>query len=166
MVKLFHIKIRKISFFHNSTSKSTTPTPKMSLTLSVPTSVWISPLTHFFIYGNLLKVFRWPCASQKTVCLGQNLFFLQNKGFNNRIWVGRHTKNNLRLFKLDSKTLLVCHSAVTSTKWQNMKATPTWQHVSFQNFWKWTGNLTDKIPENSHYKKNNISRTKRTGKPI
>ena len=34
-------------------------------------------------------------------------------------------KNNLRLFKLDSKTLLVCHSAVTSTKQQNTKANPT-----------------------------------------
>ena len=30
-------------------------------------------------------------------------------------------KNNLRLLK----TLLVCHSAITSTKWQNMKAIPT-----------------------------------------
>ena len=34
-------------------------------------------------------------------------------------------KNILRFFKLDSETLLVCHSAVTLTKWQNMKANPT-----------------------------------------
>ena len=34
-------------------------------------------------------------------------------------------KNNLRLFKVDSKTLLMCHNATTSTNWWNMKATPT-----------------------------------------
>ena len=34
-------------------------------------------------------------------------------------------KNNLSLFKLDSKTLLVHHCTITSTKWQNMKVTPT-----------------------------------------
>ena len=41
-----------------------------------------------------------------------------------KAWAGI-LKNNLRLFKLDSKTLLVCHNVVTSTKWQNMKAIPT-----------------------------------------
>ena len=34
-------------------------------------------------------------------------------------------KNKLKLFKLDSKILLVCHNAVTSTKSRNMKAIPT-----------------------------------------
>ena len=68
-------------------------------------------LTHFFI-----TAIYWPCASQKTVCPLENLFVLQSKGWNNPIPVGRHTKNNLKLFKIDSKTLLVCHNAVTSTK--------------------------------------------------
>ena len=83
----------------------------------------INPLFH---YSNLPKVFNWSCASQKTVCLHQNSFFLQNKGSNNPIWVGRHTKNNLSLFKLDSKTLLVYHCAKASTKWGNMKVTLLW----------------------------------------
>ena len=78
----------------------------------------LNPLFH---YCNLQKVFNWPCTSQKTVCSHQNLFFLQNKGSNNPIWVGSILKNNLRLFK----TLHVCHSVITSTKWRNMKAIPT-----------------------------------------
>ena len=82
----------------------------------------LNPLFH---YSNLQKVFNWPCTSQKTLCSHQNLFFLQNKGLNNPICIGRHTKNNIRLFKLDSKTLLVYQSAIMSTKWRNMKATPT-----------------------------------------
>ena len=42
-------------------------------------------------------------------------------------------KEKQRLIKLVSETLLVCHSAVTSTKWRNMKATPT----SFWKIFKW-----------------------------
>ena len=86
-----------------------------------------------FNYSNLLKVLNWSCTSQKIVCSHQNSFFLQNKGLNNPIWVGRHTKNNLWLFKLDSKTLLVYHCAITSTKWQNMKFTLLW---SFQKIFQ------------------------------
>ena len=52
----------------------------------------LNPLFH---YSNLLKVFNWPCTSQKTVCSRQNSFFLQNKGSNNPIWVGRHTKKTI-----------------------------------------------------------------------
>ena len=78
--------------------------------------IFLPILNPFFYYGNLPKVFNCPCTSQKTVCLYQNLFSPQNKGFNNPIQVLMHTKNNLRLFKRDSKTLLVCHSAVGSAK--------------------------------------------------
>ena len=78
---------------------------------------FLNPLFHYCE----LQVFNWPYASQKTVCSHQNLFFLQNKGSNNPIWVGSILKNNLRLFK----TLHVCHSVITSTKWRNMKAIPT-----------------------------------------
>ena len=42
----------------------------------------LNPLFH---YSNLLKVFYWPCTSQKAVCSHQNSFFLQNKGLNNPI---------------------------------------------------------------------------------
>ena len=80
-------------------------------------------LNQIFHYSNLPKVFNWLCTSQKTVCSHQNSFFLQNKGSNNPIWVGRHTKNNLRLFSLDAKISLVCHCAITSPKWRNMKVT-------------------------------------------
>ena len=82
----------------------------------------LDPLFH---YSNLPKVSNWPCTSQKTVCSYQNSFFPQNKGSNNSVWVGKHTKNNLRLFRLDSKTLLVYHCAIASNKWRNMKVTPT-----------------------------------------
>ena len=34
-------------------------------------------------------------------------------------------KSNVRLFNLDSKTLIVYHSAITSSKSKNMKAAPT-----------------------------------------
>ena len=54
----------------------------------------LNPLFH---YCNLQKVFNWPCTSQKTVCSHQNLFFLQNKGSNIPIWVGRHTKKPFKV---------------------------------------------------------------------
>ena len=53
----------------------------------------INPL---FYYWNL-QVFNWPFTSQKTVFSHQNLFFLQNKGSNNPIWVGRHTKKQFKV---------------------------------------------------------------------
>ena len=72
---------------------------------------------------NPLYFWTCSCTSQKTVCLPQNLLFLQNNIILFKLAV--MLKINLRLFKLDSKTSLVCHSAATSTKWQNVKATPT-----------------------------------------
>ena len=81
-------------------------------------------LNPHFHYSNLPKVFNWPCTSQKTVCLHQNSFFLPNKESNN-IELECILKNNLRLLKLDSKASLVYHCAIMSTKWRNMKVTPT-----------------------------------------
>ena len=80
-----------------------------------------NPLFH---YCNLL-VFNRSCASQKIVYSCQNLFFLKIKDRIIQFQLAGIVKNNLRLFKLDSKTLLVCHNVVTSTKWRNMKATTT-----------------------------------------
>ena len=54
-------------------------------------------LNPFFHYGNLPKVFNCPCTSQKTVCSYQNLFSLQNKGFNNPIQVLTHTKKQFKV---------------------------------------------------------------------
>ena len=66
-----------------------------------------------------------PAQTRKQSAGTRTCFSFKIKDQNNLIWVGRHTKNNLRLFKLDSKTLLACHTAMTSTKWGNIKATPT-----------------------------------------
>ena len=44
----------------------------------------------------------------------------------------------LRLFNIDSKTLFVCHSAITSTKWRNTDPTPTLillEHIN-NNYWE------------------------------
>ena len=62
----------------------------------------LNPLFH---YSNLLKVFYWPCTSQKTVCWHQNSFFLQNKGLNNPIWVGRHTKKQFKVVQARFKDI-------------------------------------------------------------
>ena len=82
-------------------------------------------LNPFFHYSNLSKVFNWLCTSQKAVCSHQNTFFLQNKRLIILFELEGMLKNDLRLFKLDSKTLPVYHCAITSTKWKKMNFTPT-----------------------------------------
>ena len=70
----------------------------------------LNPLFH---YSNLPKVFNWPCTSQKTVCSHQNLFFLQNKGLNNSIWLGRHTKKQFEVVQTRFKDITLmplCHN--------------------------------------------------------
>ena len=86
-------------------------------------------LNPIFHYSNLQKVFNWPYTSQKTICSHQNLFFLQNKGLNNPIWVGRHTKKQSKVVQASFKDITLYHSAIMSTKWWNMKATPTLIHL-------------------------------------
>ena len=96
---------------------NTSPSKLLILIIDHAESCFFLPLLNpLFHHSNLPKIFNWPCTSQKTVCSCQNLFFLQNKGSNNPIRVGSHTKINSRLFKLDSKTLLQCHSAIMSPK--------------------------------------------------
>ena len=82
---------------------------------------FLNPLLH---YSDLLKVFNWPCTSQKTVRV-KNCFSFKIKDWIILFELAAILKNKLRFLKLDSKTLLVCHCAITSTKWRNMKATPT-----------------------------------------
>ena len=77
---------------------------------------FLSLLNPLFHYNNLPKVFNWSCTSRKTVYSHQNLFLLPNKGSNILFKLESILKNNLRLFKLDSKTILVYHSAMTSNK--------------------------------------------------
>ena len=95
---------------------------------------FLNPLLH---YSNLLKVFNWPCTSQKTVRV-KNCFSFKIKDWIILFELAAILKNKLRFLKLDSKTLLVCHCAITSTKWRNMKATPTlilWEDIS-KNYWE------------------------------
>ena len=81
--------------------------------------VFLPLLNPLFHYRNLLKIFNWSCTNQKTVCLHRNSFFLQNKGSNNTIWVGRHTKKQFKVaqarFK-DITSLPSCHNADQITK--------------------------------------------------
>ena len=83
----------------------------------------LNPLFH---YSNLLKVFKWHCTSQKTVYALTKIYFsFKIKGQMLFELEGILSKNNLKLFKLDSKTLLVYHYVIMSIKWRNMKVTRT-----------------------------------------
>ena len=81
--------------------------------------------TNFFIMATYQRFSTGPAQTRKQSAGIRTCFSFKIKDQNNLIWVGRHTKNNLRLFKLDSKTLLACHAAMMSTKWGNIKATST-----------------------------------------
>ena len=77
-------------------------------------------LTHFFITATYRRFSTSP-AQAKTVCSHQNSFFLQNKGSNNPIWVGRHTKNQLKVVqaKFDDITCVpLCHNVNQMTKYE------------------------------------------------
>ena len=81
----------------------------------------INPLFH---YWNL-QDFNWPCTRQKQYVCTKTCFLFKIKDLIILFELEGILKNNLRLFKLDSKTLLVYDSAIISTKWRNMKAIPT-----------------------------------------
>ena len=76
-------------------------------------------LTHFFITATGSAQARKqyartkPCFSFK---IKDQIILFELEGL---------LKNYLRLFKLDSKILIVYHSAITPTKWRNMKAIAT-----------------------------------------
>ena len=82
-------------------------------------------LTHLFITTTYGRFSTGPAQAKKQYAHTKICFSFKIK---NRIILFELEgilKNNLRLFKLDSKTLLVYHCVITSTKWRNMKVTPT-----------------------------------------
>ena len=72
----------------------------------------LNPLLHCC---NLLKIFNWPYASQKQPPQAKTYFSFQTKHQIIPFKLAGKV-NIITLFKLDSKTLLVCHIAVASTK--------------------------------------------------
>ena len=82
-------------------------------------------LTHFFITATYRRFSTGSTQAQKQYAHTKICFSFKVK---NRIILFELEvilKNNLRLLKLDSKTLLVYHCAITSIKWLNMKLTRT-----------------------------------------
>ena len=79
------------------------------------------PLLNWHFHYSNLQVFNWPITSQKTVCSHQNLFFLQNKGLNNPICVGRHTKKQYKVVQAWFKDITCvpeCHNVNQMTKYE------------------------------------------------
>ena len=76
--------------------------------------LFLNPLFH---YSNLRKVFNWPCELTQSACI-KTCFSFKIKDRIILFQLPGILKNNLRLFKLDSKTLFACHNSVTSTKWR------------------------------------------------
>ena len=95
-----------------------------------------NPLFH---YGNLLKVFNWSCTNHKTVCSYQILFFLQNKGLNNPIWVGKHTKKQFKVvqgrFK-DINCVTLCHNVNQMTKYEGYHNFDVFRRYFNKNHWE------------------------------
>ena len=96
----------------------------------------LNPLFH---YSNLQKVFNWPCTSQKTLCSHQNLFFLQNKGLNNPIWVGRHTKKQFKVVKdrfKDITSVQLYHNVNQMTKYEGYPNFDPFRRYFNKNHWE------------------------------
>ena len=89
----------------------------------------VNPLFHYC---------NWLCTSQKTVCSHQTLFFLQNKGSNNPIWVRRPTK---KLFKVvqarfkDINCVPWCHNANQMTKYEGYRNFDPFRRYFDKNYW-------------------------------
>ena len=88
-------------------------------------------LNPHFHYSNLPKFSDWPYTSQKTVCSHQNSFFLQNKGSNNPIWVGRHLKVVQARFK-DITCVPLCHNVNQMTKYESYLNFDTFKDISIK----------------------------------
>ena len=82
-------------------------------------------LTHFFITATYWRFSTGPEQARKQYALTKTRFSFKIKDWIILFELEGILKNNLRLFKLDSKTLLVYHCTITSTKWRNMKVTPS-----------------------------------------
>ena len=70
----------------------------------------------FFFLLHPLVHLTGPAQARKK----QKLFFLQNNRSNNSTQVGRHAKDNLRFFELDSKTLFVCRRYFNKNYWERL----------------------------------------------
>ena len=88
-------------------------------------SFFFLSLTHFFIMATYQRFLTAPAQARKQSVRTKTCFPFKIKDSVILFKFSRILKNNLMLFKLDSKTLLVCHSAIGSAKWWNMKPTPT-----------------------------------------
>ena len=96
----------------------------------------LNPLFH---YCNLQKVFNWLRTSQKAVCSHQNLFFLQNKGLNNPIWVGRHTKKQFKVVKdrfKDITSVQLYHNVNQMTKYEGYPNFDPFRRYFNKNHWE------------------------------
>ena len=96
----------------------------------------LNPLFH---YSNLPKVFNWLCTNQKTVCSHQNSFFLQNKGSNNPIWVGRHTKKQFKLVQARFKDITcvpLCHNINQMMKYESYPYFDLFRRYFNKNHWE------------------------------
>ena len=80
-------------------------------------------LTHFFITATYQRFSTGPAQAKKQYVHTKVCFSFKIKDWIILFDLEGILKNNLRLFKLDSKTLPLCHCAITSTKWRNMKVT-------------------------------------------
>ena len=87
-------------------------------------------LTYFFITATYRRFSTGPSQARKQFARTKTCFSFKIKDWIILFELEGKLKNNLRLFKLDSKMLytsniLVYHNAITSTNWRNMKAIPT-----------------------------------------
>ena len=73
-------------------------------------------LTHFFIMATYQRFSTGPAQARKQSASVKTCFSFKLKDLIILFKLAGILKDNLRLFKLDSKTLLVCHNAVMSTE--------------------------------------------------
>ena len=78
-------------------------------------------LTHLFSRATYQRFSSGPAHARKQPASAKTCLSFEIKDQIILFKLAGILKNNLRLFQLDSKTLLVCHSTETSIKWQNMK---------------------------------------------
>ena len=81
--------------------------------------------SHFFTTATCRRLLTGPAQARKQCTCTKTCFSFKIKDWIILFELECILKNNLRLFKLDSNTLLLYHSAIMSTKWRNMKAIPT-----------------------------------------
>ena len=82
-------------------------------------------LTHFLVTATYRRFSNGPALARKQYSRTKTYCSFKIKDQIILFELDTMLKSDLRLFKLDSKTLLVYHSVITSTKWRNMKAIPT-----------------------------------------